>query len=521
MIKHTRVRVKANKLEEGPLDYSGSFSKANGWTDIRVLDIPPAAVIQTELVIAKGKAASAILADLVKKHGGNWIVVNAPFFNEANGSLLGKTFQMGKIIFSDVAGKTEQRPHFYRKDGRFGIGRQESPEGLDWGVVVVPTITEGGKALSALRTQEKTPADVAAVQSRIVFGTNADGTLGILLVDGRGETDRGLSALESGVAAEHFGYVNSASGDGGGSATLATNNQQLLDALDIKRDYHVADMSEKQVQRNIHHGIAIKFDPAVLFPVKKALFGIDCAKPLTAATAKAVAEKGAKFAVRYLVPETYAWKRLTRKEVVAIEDAGLRLASVFQLTTNRPAGGAANGKVDGKAALAEAKAIAQPTGSAIFMAVDYDVQAKDYDAIETYLRAAQAELQGYQVGVYGHYEVIEEMANRDACQYYWQTYAWSDGKKSQHADMWQYKNSTSLGGVDVDFNEAYAEGLFWNGKEEEEVKVEINVIVNGVKVPSGYVENGVTFTPARAVAEALGAKVKWDKDSNTVFIDKD
>ncbi len=50
-------------------------------------------------------------------------------------------------------------------------------------------------------------------------------------------------------------------------------------------------------------------------------------------------------------------------------------------------------------------------------------------------------------------------------------------------------------------------------------KHKINVVVTGKKVTDGYVEDGVTHTPSRAVAEALGAKVRWDKESNTVIIE--
>lgn len=473
MIAHKRIRVQNNKVEEGPLKYplSGANSKAEGWTDIRAVDLPPAAVQRTELVISNGKTASAILDDLVKQFGGNWIVFNASYFG-SDGALLGKTYKDGKAIFLDVAGKTERRPHLYRKAGRFGIGRQDEATGLDWGVVGVPTLSVNGKAIDPPRAEEKTPSDVPGTNPRMMVGIKADGTLGITLVDGRGTKDKGLTSKEAGIMAVHYGYNDSVNLDGGGSATLATNNRQLLDALEIdkiykKRTYHVADQSQNQVQRVIHHAVAVQFDPSVLFPSRKMLFGIDCATPLTAATAKAVAAEGAKFAVRYLVPASYAWKRLTVAEVGYIKAAGKKVASVFQKSTDRVTGGKTAGQVDGKEALAEAKLINQPIGSAIFFAVDYDAQPKDYDAIEAYLRAAQAELPGYHVGVYGHYSVIEQMANRGACKYFWQTYAWSGGKKSDKSQLYQYKNDTKLAGVSVDLNEAYAEEIFWNDVREE------------------------------------------------------
>ncbi|TFE23677.1 DUF1906 domain-containing protein [Cohnella luojiensis] len=196
--------------------------------------------------------------------------------------------------------------------------------------------------------------------------------------------------------------------------------------------------------------------------------GIDCSTPLTASTAAKIAKQGYEFAARYLVPSSYAWKRLTAAEANAITVAGMQLISVFETTANRPVGGATAGTEDGKAALNEAQTIGQPTGSAIYFAVDYDAQPKDFAAIEQYLKAAAEQIPGYAAGVYGSYSVIEEMFKRKACDVFWQTYAWSYGKKSEHANVFQYKNNVMVAGVAVDLNESYGGEGWWNTKEEEE-----------------------------------------------------
>lgn len=195
--------------------------------------------------------------------------------------------------------------------------------------------------------------------------------------------------------------------------------------------------------------------------------GIDCAQPLTANDAAGIAAAGYAFAARYLVPAGYAWKRLTRAEAEAISDAGLRIISVYETTANRPAGGTANGHTDGKSAYQEAVAIGQPAGTAIYFAVDYDAQPKDYDAIEAYLRAATAELgTSYKTGVYGSYAVVEEMYKRGAADHYWQTYAWSRGHRSAHANVWQYLNGATVAGLTVDLNESYGNEGWWTTKGE-------------------------------------------------------
>ncbi|MBW5447434.1 DUF1906 domain-containing protein [Cohnella sp. CFH 77786] len=197
--------------------------------------------------------------------------------------------------------------------------------------------------------------------------------------------------------------------------------------------------------------------------------GIDCATPLNAKSAKALADAGYRFAARYLVPSSYAWKRLTRSEAEAITEAGMQIISVYETTANRPAGGSPSGQVDGASALREAKAIGQPEGTAIYFAVDYDAGPSDYDEIEAYLRTAAAQIPGYNAGVYGSYAVVEEMAKRRACAHFWQTYAWSRGKKSDKANVYQYRNDVRVAGVAVDLNKSYGNEGWWSLKDDEEV----------------------------------------------------
>lgn len=270
---HKRIRIRSDKVEEGPLSYprSGPYSKSEGWTDIRAVDVPVDAVLRVELVTGKGKTVSEILADVEKQYGGNWICFNASYFNDANGALLGLTYRDSKAIYPDVTGKTEGRPHLYYKDGRFGIGRLASPTGIKMAVCGVPTLSKAGKPIDPPAAAEKTPSDVPGDNPRMIAGIKADGTLGLIVVDGRGPYDKGLTSREAGIMAVHYGYPVSVNLDGGGSVTLATNNRQLLDALEIdkanrKRTYHVADMGENYVERETHHAVCIQFDPDMLLP---------------------------------------------------------------------------------------------------------------------------------------------------------------------------------------------------------------------------------------------------------------
>lgn len=198
--------------------------------------------------------------------------------------------------------------------------------------------------------------------------------------------------------------------------------------------------------------------------------GIDSSNPLTAEQVKVMVAAGKTFFARYLVPESLAWKRLTAAEAKAISEGGGKIVSVYETTANRAKGGAAAGKSDGIAALAQAKLINQPIGSAIYFAVDYDAQAYEFETIEAYLRAANNEIKGYQCGVYGSFAVIEEMHNRKACTHFWQTYAWSARRKSNHANIFQYQNGVKVAGVPCDLNESFNDEGWWSYLDEVKPK---------------------------------------------------
>ncbi|MGC6586525.1 N-acetylmuramoyl-L-alanine amidase [Paenibacillus sp. Dod16] len=59
-------------------------------------------------------------------------------------------------------------------------------------------------------------------------------------------------------------------------------------------------------------------------------------------------------------------------------------------------------------------------------------------------------------------------------------------------------------------------------KKEGAVAVgdKVNVIVNGKQIKDGKLENGVTYVPLRAIGEALGASVGWDKETKTATLTK-
>jgi len=188
--------------------------------------------------------------------------------------------------------------------------------------------------------------------------------------------------------------------------------------------------------------------------------GFDCSTPLTTKTASAFVQDGYVFVARYLVPS--GAKALTKTEANAISTAGLQLLSVFETTASRALGGRSAGLADGDTAMQVAQSVGQPTGSAIYFAVDFDATSAQLLTVIEYIRAASEATPGYFTGVYGSYTVVEAVRTAGACSKFWQTYAWSSGQKSAYMNVYQYQNDVTLHGIGVDYDESYGTEGFWN-----------------------------------------------------------
>ena len=196
-------------------------------------------------------------------------------------------------------------------------------------------------------------------------------------------------------------------------------------------------------------------EPKVMFT------GIDVATPLTASGVNTLKANGVQFVGRYLGYSPTGWKHLRQSEVDLLNKAGIMLFSIYQRGKDTIRQGIEQGLKDGIDAAKRAESFGQPKGTAIYYAVDYDAPASDYDQIASYLEGARRAHPQYAVGVYGSYKVIEEMAKRKAADHFFQTYAWSKGLLSRYANIYQWKNDTSLGGLTVDLCKSYGNEGFW------------------------------------------------------------
>ncbi|WNR47032.1 glycoside hydrolase domain-containing protein [Paenibacillus roseipurpureus] len=187
--------------------------------------------------------------------------------------------------------------------------------------------------------------------------------------------------------------------------------------------------------------------------------GFDCSTPLTAQKATAFASNGYQFVARYLVPSGY--KALTKQEAIAISAAGMNVVSVYETIANRALGGRDAGLEDGAIALQVASQVGQPEGSCIYFAVDFDATPSQMAAVIAYIQGASEATPTFTTGVYGSYAVMEAVRAAGACSHFWQTYAWSAGKKSTFIQIYQYLNDVMANGIAVDYDESYGNEGWW------------------------------------------------------------
>lgn len=166
---------------------------------------------------------------------------------------------------------------------------------------------------------------------------------------------------------------------------------------------------------------------------------------------KRVKDLGYGFVVRYLFAPG---KGVTKVEATAIRAAGLGLCVVYEEYAGRAREGVASGKEDGKIALAFARAIGFPETKPIFFAVDFNATATQQPVIDAYLCGVASVIGLSRVGVYGSFGVVERCHANSSARWFWQTYAWSAGKVSAHAHLFQYLNGQVIEGMSVDLNES-------------------------------------------------------------------
>jgi LysM repeat protein len=190
------------------------------------------------------------------------------------------------------------------------------------------------------------------------------------------------------------------------------------------------------------------------------LNGVDCVTAIHQEVAEGLKAAGIEYVARYLGD---TWKSINKQEAVVLLENGLQIVSIWETNpTNARYFTMDKGFADGHDAASFAQSIGQPEGSAIYFAVDYDMQPSDVKDILNYFLAVRRGLgKKYKVGVYGSYAVLEILHRSCAADFYWQTAAWSGGNIAEFIDILQYGFNKKIAGIPVDYNQVSTNAGSW------------------------------------------------------------
>lgn len=129
-------------------------------------------------------------------------------------------------------------------------------------------------------------------------------------------------------------------------------------------------------------------------------------------------------------------KNLSGVERDQLRARDLSITLAWESTADRALAGALGGSADGADAARQANGLGFPGFLPIYYAVDFDANESQFGVIEQYLSAA-GRASGRPVGVYGSLAVVDHMLNGGRATYGWQTAAWSGGRVSSLAHLYQ------------------------------------------------------------------------------------
>jgi hypothetical protein len=187
--------------------------------------------------------------------------------------------------------------------------------------------------------------------------------------------------------------------------------------------------------------------------------------------AQAIADAGYVGAARY-VGFPGRRKCTTAGELADFTAHGLGMALVFEEATGNWRLGRHGGEYDAQRARAHANAIGFPADRPIYMAIDQDVVTSgEFDVMLDYLRGASGPLGGPGLtGVYGEADVIDHARDAFAAAWFWQTAAWSRGRRTE-AHLYQHVGTVYVGGIACDTNEVMAADWGQHNAQEDDVQL--------------------------------------------------
>jgi hypothetical protein len=172
--------------------------------------------------------------------------------------------------------------------------------------------------------------------------------------------------------------------------------------------------------------------------------------------AQAIADAGYVGAMRYFGRPGNR-KNATAGELLDFTAHKIGMGAIFEGTLTDWRAGFAGGVANGRAARNHATSVGFPESRPMYLAVDQDVvTAVEFDVMLDYLRGAGSVLGGAKLtGVYGEADVIDRARDAGVAAWFWQTAAWSRGRKTQ-AHLYQHVGAVVVGNISCDVNDVLA-----------------------------------------------------------------
>ena len=210
-------------------------------------------------------------------------------------------------------------------------------------------------------------------------------------------------------------------------------------------------------------GTAPQRPPPIAPPVTGAARGIDL--PIDSRdVAQELKGSGLHFVARYYRSPLSRWPTLSPEEANSVSSNGMKLVAIWEYLSRKPEHFTyEKGFSDAITAYQQARGIGQPSGSAIYFAVDFNAQEPYISgAINQYFRGVRAALAAagggsppYRVGVYGSGAVCAYLKRMQLAEYTWlsASTAWSGSREFGNWNIKQGLRSPMLT-FDHDINEA-------------------------------------------------------------------
>lgn len=158
---------------------------------------------------------------------------------------------------------------------------------------------------------------------------------------------------------------------------------------------------------------------------------------------------GKRFAASYVGPGSLN-KLFSADEIARLVRAGLAIVSLVEGGAASALEGYATGQSHARLALAASARLHMPDDRPFYFAVDFDPTAGQWAHITDYLHGAASVVGWHRVGVYGGIRTVAWAAANTPVVWFFQTYAWSNGKWYAGNHIEQYHNGVVLAGGTVD-----------------------------------------------------------------------